>query len=101
MDVLFDIFLVERALQRFLKSVEAWYCLATERTHDAVSNEGLQKEKLNRVGNGFDASAVLYGKTFLNVLEEQMLSTAFDFISKSEDVPVEMTHPFQKSTARR
>lgn len=45
-DVMFSVFFDAKERRRHVKKVEDCDCLANERTHDALSRQGSQKEKL-------------------------------------------------------
>lgn len=57
-DVMFGVSFDANGLRRHVKSVEDCDCVATERSHDELSSEDFQKEKLRRAGECLDASPV-------------------------------------------
>lgn len=76
MDVLFDVCFLAKELRRHAKRVEDCEYSITEKTHDALSRDGLQKVKVKRAGERPNTAAVLYEKNLLRVLRRQMLPTS-------------------------
>lgn len=65
MNVLFDVFIDAKQLRRQVKKVEDCKCIVTESTHDAMSMEEFQGEKLRRADKSPNARAILYRRNIL------------------------------------
>lgn len=74
MGVVFDVFSDAKELRRLVKRAEDWERLGTERTCDAMTRDGPQKEKLKRVVSMRMLSSTQ--SDVLNDLEKQTLLTA-------------------------
>lgn len=75
MHVMFDVCSTQKELRRSVKSVEGCECSDTKRTHDALSREEFQEEKVRRARMNPDAVSVTHTKSTPSFLRKQILPT--------------------------
>lgn len=92
MDIVFEEFFEANGLRRHLKRAEDCEQVVAKRTSEAQSTKRVQSMELRRAGEGREAEADFYEKTFWMVFESRRCKPQLVFSFGFEDVPAEMAH---------